>query len=141
MKDSDNSLQGLDPALTMLGMEDETGILQVPYFGTETNEILKRGVPIKKLEHNGETIYVTTVFDVLMAQTGVKRGNLPSDYPLDYDDPKPHTPAWQETISGIDRKVCAQIAREFAQNAIDSGGRSMIIMGAGINHWYHSDSD
>lgn len=140
MKDSDNSLQGLDPALTMLGLEDETGILQVPYFGTETNEILKRGVPIKKLEHNGETIYVTTVFDVLMAQAGVKRENLPGDYPQDYDDPKPHTPAWQETISGIDRKVCAQIAREFAQNAIDSGGRSMIIMGAGINHWYHSDA-
>lgn len=32
-----------------------------------------------------------------------------------------------------------QIAREFAQNAIDTQGRSMIIMGAGINHWYNSD--
>jgi nitrate reductase alpha subunit len=33
----------------------------------------------------------------------------------------------------------ARIAREFAQNAEDSHGRSMILMGAGTNHWYHSD--
>src|SRR5699024_4419391 len=33
-----------------------------------------------------------------------------------------------------------RIAREFAQNAIDTGGRSMIIVGAGINHWYNSDT-
>jgi nitrate reductase / nitrite oxidoreductase, alpha subunit len=140
MKDSDQSFIDLDPVLTFLGTEDETGILQLPFFGTEQNEILKRGVPIKKIEQNGETIYVTTVFDILMAQAGVKRGNLPGDYPKDYDDPTPHTPAWQESISGINRNLCAQIAREFAQNAIDSGGRSMIIMGAGINHWFHSDA-
>src|SRR5699024_2475543 len=30
--------------------------------------------------------------------------------------------------------------REFAQNAIDTGGRSMSIMGAGINHWFNSDT-
>ncbi len=33
-----------------------------------------------------------------------------------------------------------QVAREFAQNAIDTDGRSMIIMGAGINHWFNSDT-
>ena len=32
-----------------------------------------------------------------------------------------------------------RIGREFAQNAEDSGGRSMIILGAGTNHWFHSD--
>lgn len=140
MRDSDNGLPDLDPVLSLLGMEDETGILKLPYFGAEQNEILKRGIPIRKIQQNGETIYVTTVFDTLMAQAGVKRGSLPGNYPVDYDDPKPHTPAWQEAISGIDRQLCAQIAREFAQNAIDSGGRSMIIMGAGINHWYNSDA-
>ena len=31
-------------------------------------------------------------------------------------------------------------AREFAANAEESGGRSMIIMGAGTNHWFHSDT-
>ena len=33
-----------------------------------------------------------------------------------------------------------KVAKEFAQNAIDTGGRSMIIMGAGINHWFNSDT-
>ena len=36
--------------------------------------------------------------------------------------------------------VVVQIAREFAQNSLDTGGRSMIIMGAGINHWFNSDT-
>ena len=31
-------------------------------------------------------------------------------------------------------------AREFARNAEVSGGRSMIAMGAGTNHWFHSDT-
>ena len=34
----------------------------------------------------------------------------------------------------------ARLAREFAQNAADTQGRSMIIVGAGTNHWYHSDT-
>ena len=32
-----------------------------------------------------------------------------------------------------------RIAREFARNAEVTEGRSMIMMGAGTNHWYHSD--
>ena len=32
-----------------------------------------------------------------------------------------------------------RIAREFADNAERSGGRSMIALGAGTNHWFHSD--
>ncbi len=31
------------------------------------------------------------------------------------------------------------VARECAQNAIDTNGRVMILLGAGINHWFHSD--
>ena len=34
----------------------------------------------------------------------------------------------------------ARIGREFADNAERSGGRSMILMGAGTNHWFHSDT-
>ena len=33
-----------------------------------------------------------------------------------------------------------RIAREFAHNAEESGGRSMIIMGAGICQWFHGDA-
>ena len=32
-----------------------------------------------------------------------------------------------------------RVAREFADNAERTGGRSMIIMGAGVNHWYNND--
>ena len=35
--------------------------------------------------------------------------------------------------------AAARVAREFARNAELSRGRSMIAMGAGTNHWYHSD--
>ena len=37
-------------------------------------------------------------------------------------------------------QTAARIAREFAANAEESRGRSMIIMGAGTNHWFHSDT-
>ena len=32
-----------------------------------------------------------------------------------------------------------QVAREFAANAETTQGRSMVILGAGLNHWYHMD--
>ena len=35
--------------------------------------------------------------------------------------------------------AAARVAREFARNAELSRGRSMIAMGAGTNHWFHSD--
>ena len=35
--------------------------------------------------------------------------------------------------------LVARVAREFARNAEVTEGRSMICMGAGTNHWFHSD--
>ena len=35
--------------------------------------------------------------------------------------------------------LAARIAREFARNAERSSGRSMIVLGAGANQWFHSD--
>ncbi|MDQ0215493.1 nitrate reductase alpha subunit [Oikeobacillus pervagus] len=138
LQDHGNGLGEIDPLLSFLGEEDEVVLAGFPHFGDEKKEILKRGVPVKRIDQKGETVYVTTVFDLMMANCGVDRG-LSGDYPTDYHDPVPYTPAWQEKLTGINRHLCAQIAREFAQNAIDSNGRSMIIMGSGINHWYHSD--
>ncbi len=37
-------------------------------------------------------------------------------------------------------EACIRIAREFATNAEQSKGRSMIIMGAGICQWFHADA-
>ena len=120
IKDQANQLDDIHPALTLLGHEDDTVLVKFPYFAPDNGKkVLHRAVPVKKIAQNGGELFVTTVFDLLLAQTGVNRG-LDGDYPQDYDDKAPFTPAWQEAITGIDRKLAAQIAREFAQNAADS---------------------
>ena len=101
--------------------------------------MIKRGVPVKYIKDiDGNRVKVTTVYDLMMAHVGIDRG-LPGDYPKDYDDPKPYTPAWQESITGVNRNHVIQVAREFADNAARTKGKSMIAMGGGTNHWYHSD--
>ena len=55
------------------------------------------------------------------------------------DDDVPYTPAWAEKITGVSRDKIIQVAREFATNAEKTNGRSMIIIGAAMNHWYHAD--
>ena len=138
MKDEQNA--EYNPRMTLLGVEDEVVGIDIPYFDDNKRDLLKRSVPIKKVMVNGEELYVTTVFDIMLANYGIHRGLNNGDYPQDYDDIKPYTPAWQEEFTGVDRNQVIQIAREFAQNAVDTKGRSMIIMGAGINHWYHGDT-
>ena len=99
--------------------------------------VVLRGVPTTTVA--GRT--VTTVFDLLLAQYGVGREGLPGDWPAGYDDPAtPGTPAWQEEITSVPAAQATRIAREFADTAERSGGRSMILMGAGTNHWFHSDT-
>ena len=97
---------------------------------------MRRGVPAIRV---GGAL-VTTVFDLLMAQYAVRRDGLPGEWPAGYDDAAaPGTPAWQEPITSVPAAAAARVAREFARNAELSRGRSMIAMGAGTNHWYHSD--
>ena len=76
----------------------------------------------------------------MLATYGVGRDGLSGEWPAGYDDASaPYTPAWQEAITGVDRRLAVKVAREFARNAEVSGGRSMNCMGAGTNHWFHSD--
>ncbi|MCE5291742.1 MAG: nitrate reductase subunit alpha [Nocardiaceae bacterium] len=108
----------------------------LPRFDTPKAEILRRGVPTKIVAGKR----VTTVFDLMLAQYGVGREGLPGQWPTGYDDAdEPYTPAWQESITGVPAAAAERIGREFADNAERSGGRSMILMGAGTNHWFHSD--
>ncbi|HKE50427.1 MAG TPA: nitrate reductase subunit alpha, partial [Actinomycetes bacterium] len=111
--------------------------VRLPRFDTDPPDVLHRGVPARKIAGRA----VTTVYDLLLAQYGVGRAGLPGHWPASYDDDaQPYTPAWQESITGVPAAQCARIAREFADNADRSGGRSMILMGAGTNHWFHSDT-
>ena len=76
----------------------------------------------------------------MLAQYGVARPGLPGEWPSGYDDvTSPYTPAWQEEITSVPAQAAIRIAREFATNSEQSGGRSMIIMGAGICQWFHGD--
>ncbi len=126
------------PALTLLGHHEELVELDLPRFDageTEGGGVLRRGVPVKRFGRH----LVTTVFDLLLAHYGVGREGLPGEWPEGYDDPEPYTPAWQQEITSVDAGRAIRIAREFARNAERTEGRSMIVMGAGTNHWYHSD--
>ena len=50
-----------------------------------------------------------------------------------------YTPAWQESITGVPREDAIRVAREFAENAEKTQGKSMILLGSGSNHWFHCD--
>ncbi|TQJ90894.1 nitrate reductase subunit alpha [Streptomyces sp. SLBN-31] len=131
-------LAGVDPLLSAEGAGEEPVPLELPRFDTEGGtDRLRRGVPVRRVAGR----LVTTVYDLLLAQYGVARAGLPGRWPTGYDDAsEPYTPAWQAAVTGVDAGKAARIAREFAANAEESGGRSMIIMGAGTNHWFHSDT-
>ena len=120
-------------------MTAEAVEVQLPRFDATdgTGSALTRGVPATRV--GGKL--VTTVLDLMLAQYGVARDGLPGDWPTGLDDAtSPYTPAWQEEITGVSAEACTRIARELAQNSIDSEGRSMIIMGAGICQWFHGDA-
>ena len=87
---------------------------------------------------DGETL-VASVYDLFVANYGVDRGFGGEHLGKSYDDVEPYTPAWAEKISGVPRDQIITVAREFALNAEKTGGRSMVIVGAGLNHWYHMD--
>ncbi|MCZ4509303.1 nitrate reductase subunit alpha [Streptomyces sp. ActVer] len=128
-----------DPLLTADGGGEDAVTVELTRFDTPdgTAGQLRRGVPVRRIAGQ----LVTTVFDLLLAQYGVARDGLPGIWPSGYDDPdQPYTPAWQAAITGVAGETAARIAREFATNAEESKGRSMIIMGAGTNHWFHSDT-
>ena len=136
----------------MLSMIDHStcAIVSVsfPYFGNRTHEhfnstdhesILYRHVPAIPLTQHDETFYVTTVYDLMMGNYGVDRGLGGENIATSYDDDVPYTPAWQEKITGLSRDQIITIAREFADNAHHTNGRSMVIVGAALNHWFHMD--
>ncbi|RIQ18823.1 nitrate reductase subunit alpha [Jiangella rhizosphaerae] len=132
-------LHGITPALTMQGDDAENVEVLLPAFTNPdgSGDVLRRGVPARRVGGH----LVTTVLDLMLAQYGVQRDGLPGDWPTGYDDSStPYTPAWQAEITSVPAEQCIRIAREFAANAEESGGRSMIILGAGVCQWFHGDA-
>ncbi|MEU7576999.1 nitrate reductase subunit alpha [Streptomyces sp. NPDC041068] len=141
-------LGSIKPLLTLHGADVAAGVeVLLPRFDTEggthgqgRGEVVRRGVPATRLGGQ-EGPLVTTVFDLLLAQYGVGREGLPGAWPASYDDAAaPGTPAWQEVHTSVPAAKCVKIAREFAATAEKSRGRCMILMGAGTNHWFHSET-
>ncbi|MGW5509543.1 nitrate reductase subunit alpha [Streptomyces albogriseolus] len=132
-------LGAVDPLLSAEGADEAPVAVELPRFDVPDGSAgrLRRGVPVRRVGGR----LVTTVYDLLLAQYGVGRVGLPGEWPASYEDADaPYTPAWQAAITGVAAEKATRIAREFAANAEESGGRSMIIMGAGTNHWFHSDT-
>ncbi|MFC3338511.1 nitrate reductase subunit alpha [Paracandidimonas soli] len=128
------------PQLSLMGSHDEVADVAFPYFGGEHDAVLVRRVPARRLQlADGSSALVATVYDLQMANYGVDAGLGGPNVALSYDDDVPYTPAWQEKHTTVPRGHVIQVAREFAQNAHDTQGKSMVIVGAGLNHWYHMD--
>jgi len=125
----------LMPRLSLAG--EATVKVAFPYFGGIAHEhfksnvqqdVLLREVPAMKVGGH----LVASVYDLLLAQYGVGAAQS-------YDEDVPYTPAWQEKITGVPRADVISVARQFADNADRTHGKSMVIIGAAMNHWYHSD--
>jgi nitrate reductase / nitrite oxidoreductase, alpha subunit len=128
-------LGDVEPLLTL--HDGQPVAVDLPRFDNPDSQPLRRGVPVRRV---GEHL-VTTVFDLVLAQYGVHRPGLPGRWPESYSDAsEPYTPAWQEPITSVPAAAAERVAREFAENAEKSGGRSMIVMGSGCNHWFHADT-
>lgn len=136
----------IDPALSLEDAEDlpvEWREVAFPRFDQAGPAMRTARAPVMRLrvkDADGQTAerFVATVFDLLAANLGLHRG--PDAALADYEDKDAYaTPAWQESITGVPAQDVLRVARGFADNAERTQGRSMIVMGAGINHWYHND--
>ena len=148
----------IKPLLSLANHHDSVARVAFPYFGGIEHEhfehvkgagvgaaddLLFHNLPAKRLKRaDGSEILAVTVFDLMCANYGIDRGFVgdgEDDGATSFDQIRPYTPAWQEKITGVPAEQCTRIAREFADNAHKTNGRSMIIVGAGMNHWYHMD--
>ena len=145
-KDSDGRDTSLRLSLAMA--KDKFADVGFPYFGnrehdhfagTDHPDVLVRKVPARKVKLKDGEALVATVFDLFVANYGLERGFGDPNVAKSYDDDTPYTPAWAEKITGVPRDQIITVAREFALNAEKTNGRSMVIIGAAMNHWYHSD--
>ncbi|MGV6872179.1 nitrate reductase subunit alpha [Pseudochelatococcus sp. B33] len=134
--------------LGLKGVHDAVAGVRFPYFGgtasngfaaTDHPDVLTRNVPVKRLALRDGEALVASVYDLFLANYGVDQGLGGDHMPASYDDVAPYSPAWAEAITSVPRDQIIATARGFATNAEKTNGKSMIIIGAAMNHWYHMD--
>lgn len=138
--EDERTQEKIEPLMSFIDKTDKKAKVKFPYFSHEGKRVLTRPVPMKEIEVDGQKLFVTTVYDLTLANYNVDRGLCKCAGKKSDEDSLVYTPQWQEPITGVKAHLVEKTAREFAQNALDTNGRSMIIVGAGINHWYNSDT-
>ena len=130
------------------GAHDDVVEVNFPYFAntasngfasTDHPDTLMRRVPAKRLALKDGEAFVASVYDLFMANYGVDQGFGGEHMPSSFDDAEPYTPAWAEKVTTVPREQIIAVARGFASNAEKTNGKSMVIIGAAMNHWYHMD--
>ena len=125
----------MQPELSFLDQHD--AVLEVNFDDFLGASTYTNGVPVRYIETRQGRVAVATVFDLIMAQFNVQRGEalkLPGGQPGTV-----FTPTWQEALTGIHRDTVIRFAREWGMNAEKTHGKNLIIIGAGANHWYHNN--
>ena len=142
---------GQETGLRLSLAEDYDQLAEVafPYFGGQQSPHFRHvdhapvrvhSLPAKQLTlADGTQAKVVSVYDLTLGNYGLDRGWGDTQAASTYDEVKAYSPAWAEQICGVPRDQIIRIAREFADTAHKTHGRAMIIVGAGMNHWYHMD--
>jgi len=133
--------QDIQAELSCVGSHDGVASVGFPHFNPGEEELLFRNVPVRRVKlAGGQKALVASVFDLQVAQYGIDRGLGGANVAQSYADANvAYTPAWAEKVTGVKAADIERTGREFAYNASKTHGKSMVIMGAGINHWYHND--
>ena len=138
------------PLLSVMDRKSDVAAVSFPYFGGEEyknphfntsdhTEVQVRNVPVIKCRTEEGEVLCATVYDIMLAHYGVERGLDDPQTARSYNDNIPYTPKWQEQITGVAAESVITIARQFAETAAKTEGKSMIIIGAGVNQWYNTD--
>jgi len=120
------------PRLSLADASDEVVEVTIEDFSIPgPPRRIRRPVPARRVMTIDGPQLVATSFDILIAQYGIGAS---------YDDAtQPFTPAWQEQFTGVAAADVIRFAREWGRTAETTKGRCMVIIGAGVNHWYHNN--
>jgi nitrate reductase alpha subunit len=133
----DSSGAEFTPLLSLAGTADEEPMIELDDFSEPGARKIVRRVPARRITTVNGTRLVATAYDILLAQYGV---GWKAENQIDYADPtQPFTPAWQEQFTGVAAEEVIRFAREWGSTAEKTDGRCMVIIGAGVNHWYHNN--
>jgi nitrate reductase / nitrite oxidoreductase, alpha subunit len=129
----------IQPRLSLAGEKKSIPVLFNDFsLGTNDQKII-RHIPVREVQTSKGPVLVTTGMELLFGQYGVSRG-YEGQWPSSYeDDTQLFTPAWQEKFTGVKGSVAINFAREWARTAELTEGKCSVIIGAGVNHWYHNN--